>query len=58
MEIEGKDSREVFDTMWKKHRFVFRAFHGSDINTLRISPNAFNTTAEIDHFFEVLRQLG
>ena len=56
VEIEGKDSREVFDTMWKKHRFVFRAFHAPGVNTLRISPNVFNTEAEIDHHFDVLRR--
>ena len=42
--------------MWEKHRFVFRAFHGPGVNTLRISPNVFNTEAEIDRFFEVLRR--
>jgi selenocysteine lyase/cysteine desulfurase len=58
VEIEGVDSREAGDVLWKKHRIVVRAFHGQGVNTLRISPNVFNTTAEIDRFFAALRQEG
>ena len=58
LEIDGHDSREVFEVMWKKHHFAFRAFHDEGVNTLRLSLNVVNTTAEIDRFFDLLRREG
>ena len=54
VEIDGKISSEVSETMYRDHGFVFRPFHISDLNTLRISPNIFNTEEEIVRFFEII----
>lgn len=55
IEVPGHDSRKVAEKLWPKHGIVLRAFHSDGLNTLRISPNVFNTTHEIDRFFSLLR---
>jgi selenocysteine lyase/cysteine desulfurase len=54
VEIEGKNSNEVSETMYRDNGFVFRPFHTDELNTLRISLNTFNTEDEIVHFFEIV----
>ncbi len=56
VEIKGTDSREVAAKMFKEHGYVFRPFHFENWNTIRLSLNAFNTSAEIDRFFELVDQ--
>ncbi len=55
LEIRGTDSQDVFDFMYREHGFVFRPFHNQGLNTVRISPNVYNTEEEVGRFFEVLR---
>lgn len=54
IEVQGKDSREILDKLYKVHGVVFRAFHSENWDTLRISPNFYNTEAEMDRFFELV----
>ncbi len=54
LEIDGRDSRDVFDTLFHDHGFVFRPFDTHGLNTIRISPNVANTTAEIEQLFVAL----
>jgi selenocysteine lyase/cysteine desulfurase len=54
VEIDGKNSNEVSETMYRDNGFVFRPFHTDELNTLRISLNTFNTEDEIVHFFEIV----
>ena len=57
IEVDGRNSNEVSETMYRENGFVFRPFHTSELNTLRISPNTFNTEDEIVHFFEIVERL-
>ena len=52
--IEGRASGAAGEDLWNQHRIVTRAF-GAPLDALRVSPNTFNTTAEIDRFVEVIR---
>ena len=56
-EVEGRDSRQLGDQLWQKHRIVVRAFRSSKLNSLRLSLNTANTEDEIDRFFAVLSKL-
>ena len=53
VEIRERDSRDVFDRMYRQHGFVFRPFSTQGLNTVRVSPNVFNTETEIERFFEL-----
>jgi len=54
--LEGKPSKEVFDHMLARHGFVFRPFHTDALDAFRLSPNAMNTMAELDRFFDILER--
>ena len=54
IEVKNKDSRALLDKFYKIHGVIFRAFHSQDWNTLRISPNFYNTEGEMERFFERL----
>jgi hypothetical protein len=56
LEIRGKPSTDVFESMYGDHGFVFRAFRTPQLNTVRISPNVYNTEDEIERFFAVVRR--
>ncbi len=53
VEVRGQDSREVSQRLLEGHGFVFRAFRSLGLNTIRLSPNIFNTREEIDRFVEL-----
>jgi selenocysteine lyase/cysteine desulfurase len=57
IEREGHRSGEVFQRLFQEHGYVFRPFATQGLNTMRISPNVFNTKAEIDRFLDVLQAL-
>ncbi|MFQ5703985.1 MAG: aminotransferase class V-fold PLP-dependent enzyme [Gemmatimonadales bacterium] len=57
LEVKGKDSRDVFDTMYHQRGFVFRAFHTKELNTVRISPNVFATDDDVTRFFDGVASL-
>ncbi len=54
IEIKGKPSGDVLRTLADRHGFVFRAFSSETLNTVRISPNVYNTEEEIQLFFQAL----
>lgn len=51
VEILGTSSTEFANRMFREHGFVMRAFRTEDLNTVRISPNVFNTEEEMRRFF-------
>jgi selenocysteine lyase/cysteine desulfurase len=53
LEIRDRPSSAVFDYMYSAHGFVFRPFSTLGLNTVRISPNVYNTEEEIEGFFEL-----
>ncbi|UCC82588.1 MAG: hypothetical protein JSW46_16675 [Gemmatimonadota bacterium] len=57
LEIRGADSQGLFDYMCREHGFVLRPFHTQELNTVRISPNVYNTEDEIGRFFELVRKV-
>jgi selenocysteine lyase/cysteine desulfurase len=57
IELEGHRSAEVFERLFQEHGYVFRPFATQGLNTMRISPNVFNTEDEIDRFLDVLQSL-
>lgn len=54
IKTKNRDSKTVFQSMFPEHGFVFRAFTLENWNTMRISPNVFNTIEEIDRFLKLL----
>lgn len=54
LEVIGTDSRELAGKLFQENGIVVRAFHSVDVNMLRLSPNFYNTKAEIDHFLKSL----
>jgi len=57
IEREGRQSGEVSQQLFREHGYVFRPFSTQGLNTMRISPNVFNTEDEIDRFLDVLQAL-
>lgn len=53
IEPVGADAREIGAALWQDHGVVVRAF-GPPLNTLRISPNAANTEADLDRLLAAL----
>ncbi len=54
VEVKGKKSSELARRLFEGQGIVVRPFSTEGLNTLRISPNLFNTEAEIDKLCEVL----
>jgi len=54
VEVRGEKSRPLFELLFREHGFVVRPFSTQKIETLRLSPNAANTTEEIDRLLSVL----
>ncbi|UCD24214.1 MAG: aminotransferase class V-fold PLP-dependent enzyme, partial [Gemmatimonadota bacterium] len=57
VEVKDKVSTEVSDSMYRAHGYVFRPFRTQGLNTLRISPNVYNTEEEIERFFALTARL-
>jgi len=57
IEREGHESGDVSRQLFHEHGYVFRPFATQGLNTMRISPNVFNTEDEIDRFLDVLQAL-
>lgn len=53
IEIKDRKSGEVFQQLNQNHGYVFRPFSDGKLNTVRLSPNLFNTKEEIARFFEL-----
>ncbi|MEJ2237460.1 MAG: aminotransferase class V-fold PLP-dependent enzyme [Gemmatimonadales bacterium] len=54
LEVTGVPSTDFSEFMYRDHGFVFRPFSTHGLNTVRISPNVYNTQDEIERFFEVV----
>ncbi|MFQ5749774.1 MAG: aminotransferase class V-fold PLP-dependent enzyme, partial [Planctomycetota bacterium] len=54
--LGGRDSHKTANALFEKHRIVVRPFSTDDAQTLRISPNTLNTSAEIDRIFDRLEE--
>lgn len=50
VQIDGAPANQAFESLFREHGFVFRAFTGGGLDHARISPNVMNTEDEIDRF--------
>lgn len=57
IEIRDISSQAVFDHLNREDGFVFRPFQTPELNTIRISPNVYNSEEEIDRFFTAVQGL-
>jgi len=57
LEVRGVQSADLFERMYRDHGFVFRAFNTQGLNTVRISPNVYDTEDEIEKFFEAVDEM-
>ena len=57
LEIADITSQAAFDHMYEEHGFIFRPFATQGLNTVRISPNVYNSENEIERFFTVAESL-
>ncbi|HHI68533.1 MAG TPA: aminotransferase class V-fold PLP-dependent enzyme [Planctomycetes bacterium] len=57
--IRGYKGSEIYSYLWNKHRIVVTPIgpEFSGFDGIRVSPNIYNTTAELDEFLEALRRL-
>lgn len=56
--LEGSDAGEVSDILYREHGIVVRPFPGDGLNSLRVSPNLFNTEEEMDRLLSILEGMG
>jgi selenocysteine lyase/cysteine desulfurase len=54
VEVKGRKSSDVFQSLLDKHGFVVRPFIRPGLNTIRISPNLECTDEDVDRFFDAL----
>jgi len=57
LEIGDIASQAAFNLMYEEHGFVFRPFGTQGLNTVRISPNFYNSEEEIERFFAAAEAL-
>ena len=51
--IRGKERNQLFGQMYESYGFVFRPFNTQGLDSVRLSPNVFDTEDEIVKFFEI-----
>ena len=54
--LKGVSSKAVFDKLYPKFGYVFRAFSSHGLQTIRIAPNTLNTRDELNLFFDRLER--
>ena len=54
VEVINKKSSELSQELFKNHGIIVRPFSSQGLNTLRISPNVFDTKKDLDDLVEIL----
>jgi len=54
VEAAGVSSKAAFKRLFEQRGLVFRPFETQGLDAMRLSPNALNTTADLDRFFDAL----
>ncbi len=52
--VQGEEASSVFQRLFAEHGLVFRPFETLGLNSIRLSPNTLNTTADLDRVFDLL----
>jgi len=55
--VKGKKAPELADELWKRHRILVVAIVHKDFEGLRVTPNIYTTTREIDIFATAMEKL-
>ena len=56
--IEGIEPADLADTLMKKHRIFTVAIDRPGVRGLRITPNVYTTTGELDSFIAAIKGLS
>ena len=54
IEVKNADANQLAKSLFRDHQIVVRPFKIGEKNAIRISPNIYTTTSEIDQFFDVV----
>ena len=54
IEMKNADASQLAKSLFRDHQIVVRPFKIGKKNAIRISPNIYTTTSEIDQFFDVV----
>jgi selenocysteine lyase/cysteine desulfurase len=56
VQIEGIDSRKLFEFLWDKHRIFTIAIPHHQFEGIRITPNVYTTLEEVDVFVDAMKR--
>lgn len=57
VQIEGVDSGELAQHLWKNHRIIVSPIDHAQFEGIRISPNVFTTLEELDRFVDAMEEV-
>lgn len=57
VEIEGIDSVELANHLWKKHRIIVVGIKHDEFEGIRVTPNVYSTLEEIDRFSDAMENV-
>ena len=57
VEVQGVDTKDLAEHLWKKHRILVVAINHDDCRGLRVSPSVYTTFQELDRFCEAVEDV-
>src|SRR3989441_2833152 len=55
--VEGMDVNKLVTYLWDKHRIIVTPIVHKEFSCVRVTPNVYTTTAEIDRFGDVMEEV-
>src|SRR5437899_3081464 len=55
--VEGMDVNKLVAYLWDKHRIIVTPIVHKEFSCVRVTPNVYTTTAEIDRFSDVMEEV-
>ena len=55
--VEGMDVNKLVTYLWDKHRIIVTPIVHKEFSCVRVTPNVYTTTAEIDRFSDVMEEV-
>ena len=55
--VEGMDVNKLVAYLWDKHRLIVTPIVHKEFSCVRVTPNVYTTTAEIDRFSDVMEEV-
>jgi selenocysteine lyase/cysteine desulfurase len=56
--IRGRNTREIYDTLWKRHRLAAAHTASGDAEGIRFSPHVYNTMDDVRQAVAAVRSLA